>query len=97
MNEDTISRAAAIAKVEPDEYYHSNEVKAMLEGLPTVPPQVVYGRWIFKNDGPYGRTRAYCSVCGKRSGIGGIRSNQAKPYCPNCGHPMDGGGDDAAD
>ena len=33
-----IEREAAIAKVEPDEYYHSNEVKAMLEELPTIDP-----------------------------------------------------------
>ena len=43
------------------------------------------GEWIVKYDGQYGRRRTYCSVCGQRSGIGGIEKNQAKPYCPNCG------------
>lgn len=33
-----IEREAAIAKVEHDEYYHSNEVRAMLEDLPTIDP-----------------------------------------------------------
>ena len=49
------------------------------------------GEWIFRNDGAYGRTRCYCSACGKHSGIGGIRENQLKPYCPNCGAKMKGG------
>lgn len=48
------------------------------------------GRWEIRNDGPYGRARAYCTACRKHSGIGGIRSNQLKPYCPNCGARMDG-------
>ena len=52
--------------------------------------RVAIGKWIFKNDGAYGKRRAYCSVCGKRSGIGGIESNQRKPYCPNCGANMKG-------
>lgn len=47
------------------------------------------GHWIYRNDGSYGRTRCYCSVCGKHNGIGGIRENQAKPYCPNCGAKME--------
>lgn len=48
------------------------------------------GEWIFRNDGAYGRTRCYCSACGKHSGIGGIRENQLKPFCPNCGAKMKG-------
>lgn len=49
---------------------------------------VVRGEWIFRNCGSYSQTRAFCSACGKHSGIGGIRSNQAKPFCPNCGAHM---------
>ena len=41
-------------------------------------PKGITGEWIFKNDGAYGKRRAYCSACGKRSGIGGIESNQKK-------------------
>lgn len=52
---------------------------------------VVHGKWKFYNDGAYGKRRAYCSVCGKRSGIGGIESNQRKPFCPNCGAKMEEG------
>ena len=48
------------------------------------------GEWIFRGDGRYGQTRCYCSLCGKHSGIGGIRSNQLKPFCPNCGAKMKG-------
>lgn len=47
------------------------------------------GHWIFRNNGAYKRTKCYCSVCGKSNGIGGIRSDQAKPYCPNCGAKME--------
>lgn len=53
--------------------------------------EVRHGEWEFRNDGRYGQTRCYCSACGKHSGIGGIRENQMKPYCPNCGAKMDGG------
>lgn len=61
-----------------------------LNNAPTIEAvPVVHGRWIFKNDGAYGQRRAYCSVCGKRSGIGGIESNQRKPFCPNCGAKME--------
>lgn len=52
---------------------------------------VVHAEWEFRNDGRYGQTRCYCSACGKHSGIGGIRENQMKPFCPNCGARMDGG------
>ena len=53
--------------------------------------EVRHGEWEFRGDGRYGQTRCYCLVCGKHSGIGGIRANQLKPYCPNCGAKMDGG------
>lgn len=46
------------------------------------------GEWIIKPHGTYGQLRAFCSACGKHSGIGGIVSNQKKPYCPNCGAKM---------
>lgn len=52
---------------------------------------VVHAEWEFRNDGRYGQTRCYCSACGKHSGIGGIRENQMKPFCPNCGARMNGG------
>ena len=69
-----------------------NDIEQMIENQPTIEAvPVVHGGWIFKFDGPYGRERAYCSACGNRSGIGGIESNQRKPYCPNCGAKMKGG------
>lgn len=51
----------------------------------TIDANTRHGVWEFRFDGAYGKRRAYCSVCGKRSGIGGIIENQKKPYCPNCG------------
>ena len=65
-------------------------MKAVIEQPTADVAPIVHGEWIFKNDGAYGSKRAYCSACGKRSGIGGIKSNQEKPYCPNCGAKMDG-------
>lgn len=55
--------------------------------------EVRHGEWEFRYEGTYHRCRCYCSVCGKHSGIGGIKENQRKPYCPNCGAKMDGGGE----
>ena len=46
------------------------------------------GEWIYKPTGRYGQRQAWCKACGKHSGIGGIKSNQHKPFCPNCGAPM---------
>ena len=51
---------------------------------------VRHGQWVIKRTGAYKATQSWCSVCGKRSGIGGI--NQCKPYCPNCGAKMDAEG-----
>ena len=51
-------------------------------------PEMRYGEWIIKPHGSYGQLRAFCSACGKHSGIGGIVSNQRKTFCPNCGAKM---------
>ena len=51
------------------------------------------GEWIDKPTGAYSRMQSWCSACGKHSGIGGIESNRHKPYCPNCGVKMKGGGE----
>lgn len=85
-NEDAISRTEALAKVKPDEYYHSNEVRAMLEDLPSAPPQVAHGRWIWNPD----HCKWACSVCG------GMEGECESPICKWCGAKMDGGEDDAA-
>ena len=66
-------------------------VSKMVELLPVADVvEVVYGEWIDKPTGAYGRMQSWCSACGKHSGIGGIESNRHKPYCPNCGAKMDG-------
>ena len=51
--------------------------------------EVKHGKWTIRYEGTYKRAKCYCSVCGKPNGIGGIISNQKKPYCPNCGSKMD--------
>ena len=48
-----------------------------------------HGKWAIRYEGTYKRAKCYCSVCEKSNGIGGIISNQKKPYCPNCGAKMD--------
>ncbi len=52
--------------------------------------EVRHGHWIDKPTGRYMHMGSWCSVCGEKSGIGGIESNRHKPYCPNCGAKMDG-------
>lgn len=82
--------ADALEKNLSNDLPYKGSVKRVLIQAPTVEAEPVrHGKWIFKNDGAYGKRRAYCSVCEKRSGIGGIIENQMKPYCPNCGAKMD--------
>ncbi len=72
-----------------DAYIKENEqLKKRIAELESRLPKE--GEWIIKPHGTYGQLRAFCSACGKHSGIGGIVSNQKKPYCPNCGAKMDG-------
>ena len=66
------------------------EADRVIQGMPTADVvEVRHGYWTFKNT-TYCHYGCFCSVCGKKSGIGGIRENQLKPYCPNCGAKMDG-------
>lgn len=55
--------------------------------------EVRHGYWIDKPSGRYSHIASWCSVCGNKSGIGGIESNRHKPYCPNCGADMRGEND----
>ena len=72
-----------------DENQLDDDITCILEEIPTVEAvPVVHGEWVFVREGTYNSRRAYCSACGKRSGIGGIQENQMKPYCPNCGAKM---------
>ncbi len=52
--------------------------------------EVKHGYWIDKPSGRYLHVASWCSVCGNKSGIDGIKNNRHKPYCPNCGAKMDG-------
>ena len=87
MNDDTISRQAAIAyaisgktrEFDGDKWIRVSEVR---ESLQTMPSAERRGRWI---DNEFG---AYCSNCGlyayRSQGIP-WKSN----YCPNCGARME--------
>lgn len=89
----------------PEEMLRNIEAKigyyeAAIEALKVVADGVVevrHGEWILKRTGRYGQFQAWCTACGqKKNGIGGIASNQVKPYCPNCGAKMDGKRKDGA-
>lgn len=61
-------------------------IKSIIDQQPIADVQEVkHGKWTIRYEGTYKRAKCYCSVCGKNNGIGGIISNQKKPYCPNCG------------
>ena len=65
-------------------------VKALIDRQPTADVvEVKHGEWIDKPSGRYLHIASWCSVCGNKSGIGGIESNRHKPFCPNCGAKMD--------
>ena len=81
----------AFAEGGVDDGMFTNGFQQVVDEQPTIDAvPVVHGEWIIKPHGTYGQLRAFCSACGKHSGIGGIVSNQKKPYCPNCGAKMDG-------
>lgn len=84
---DLIEREALLSKIEPDEYYHSNEVRDMLRDCPTITPEslVKHGRWIggYQNNGNlFWYEKPHCSLCG-------VRHDGIANYCPNCGAKMD--------
>ena len=84
-----LTNAFAVGGV--DDGMFTNGFQQVVDEQPTIDAvPVVHGEWIIKPHGTYGQLRAFCSACGKHSGIGGIVSNQKKPYCPNCGAKMDG-------
>ena len=68
-------------------------IDAVIEAPTADVVEVRHGEWIDKPSGRYMHIGSWCSVCGEKSGIGGIESNRHKPYCPNCGAKMDGKGD----
>ena len=78
--------------IEEKEFPFETDIVASLmieiEEAPTIEPK--QGEWIEDYNNTYSRCRMKCSACGKFSGIGGIKSNQRKPYCPNCGARMKG-------
>lgn len=90
---DVLERASELYYVAGFSYEHVIEI---LDDIPIadVAP-VAYGQWIDKPTGRYGQMQSWCSACGKHSGIGGIKSNRHKPYCPYCGAKMKEGEIDA--
>ena len=90
-----IDADALFAEFENVDWYNNADRDEIAERLvlqaPTIDAvSVVHGEWVEDYNNTYSRRRMKCSVCGKFSGIGGIKSNQLKPYCPSCGAHMKG-------
>lgn len=67
----------------------TRNIRDMLEVFPPADVKpVVRGEWVDKFNKGKAYMQSFCSACGKHSGIGGIKSNRHKPYCPNCGAEM---------
>lgn len=95
INRDEILRRLDECKGEPSELCYTyalyRSVEHIVRDIPAADvAEVKHGEWIDKPTGAYGRWQSWCSACGKHSGIGGITSNQHKPFCPNCGADMRG-------
>ena len=80
MNNDLISRQAAISFIENVPYIKDHQsmgdlIKAWLEQIPAVQPEQKIGRWIDDN----------CSECGQY-----VYHGDARNYCPNCGAKVGG-------
>ena len=69
--------------------YYIEALFGIIDRQPTISPDEARGVWIDKPTGRYGQWQSWCSACGNKSGIGGIKSNRHKPYCPNCGAKME--------
>ena len=103
-NKITIGEFEKLVNIEVDEvlpdYIEDEKVRHYCNGIVTMNEKTYHklqlrnapkqGEWIEDYNNTYSRCRMKCSACGKFSGIGGIKSNQRKPYCPNCGAKMKG-------
>lgn len=92
-----IEREAALREIERretfmvgDKYISVDSMKTFIKNRPAadVAP-VVHGRWERDADGDW-----YCTNCDEVVAIceSGRERTYRKPYCPNCGAMMDGGG-----
>lgn len=86
-----IERGVALAKIELDEYYHSNEIKDILQDVPAADVAPVrHGRWVADCDGI-----SRCPFCWAAAPAededGDSFGVDSPPYCHNCGAKMDGG------
>ena len=93
-NEDTISRAALVSRLEYLDLL-SVLVRKCIEQAPTVTPQVRHGRWIRQVDEYGDPGLIMCSACKGHPLQNGCEDDELSPFCPHCGVPMDGGEDDA--
>lgn len=89
MNDDTISRRAAVDEVAKGlkgvfvEYHDVAE--KLLNNVPSVQQQKIRGKWIERED-YYGDTYYDCSVCGESwTTIEGTSWDNGMNFCPNCG------------
>lgn len=86
MDNDTISRQAAISFIENVPYIKDHQsmgdlIKAWLEQIPAVQPEQKIGHWIICSDGYY----PYCSQC-----LNEPKNRIMTKYCGECGAFMKG-------
>ena len=84
MDNDTISRQAAIAFVKSIPYIKEHQnmgelIKELIEQIPAIQPEQKMGEWVYGEfDIPH------CSICGHD-----VMPNMVSLYCPNCGAKME--------
>lgn len=84
MNNDLISRRAAIAFVKSIPYIKEHQnmgelIKEWIEQIPAIQPEQKMGEWVYGEfDIPH------CSICGHD-----VMPNMVSPYCPHCGAKME--------
>lgn len=80
-----------IARREPlmvgDKMISIDALREFIKNRPVI--EIRHGHWVCKGDGSYGNNQLYCLACKKYSGISGPITDQAKPYCRNCGAILD--------
>ena len=88
MNDDVISRQAAIELIDRMKSYHqdADDIAEMIANMPPAQPERKTGRWV-GHDGDWLKTMCKCSKCGAMIDINEKNRNF---FCYHCGARMYG-------